>query len=547
METQLSDKHQQQKQWLKLRLELFRQVKSQVDLRLGPQAADYHEYQRVYDQEFRRPWKKSSKTKLVEAVRNHDVILIGDFHALNQSQRTQLRLIQSIHAKMPIVLAVEFIEHRHQAELDAFFRREISSSELCTRVDWQGRWGFPPESFCRLLEWARTYRVPIYGINKFYKLRNAATLNKRDEFAAGCLARIRRSHPQEKIVAIFGDYHLARPHLPAAILRASPPGAKRPRIMRVFQNSENLFFKLAKLNLESRVDVIQLTGSDFCLNSVAPWVKWQSYLIFLERLYDSELYEDAEGIDYTDLVVGYIRLLSKDLGLKVGCDRLSVFTAGDRDWLRKVSTKLSDREVRQFQKMVTQETSFYIPQLQWGYLARPTVNHASMLAADYIHSQVSGRRELYWQMPHDFTRQIWLYAVTYFGSKLVNPKRRIDTLTDLKNSLAIGASAETERDPLLVALNQKMLEMMALAGVRRARAPFVPRHKSSYFEAARLLGGLMGEKWYNGVRGQKLPTSTLRSLLRKSLAPDDFESFYMKVVALAENFPMFFKSKKEKL
>jgi uncharacterized iron-regulated protein len=104
--------------WLKTRKKLYERVRAQVEDRLGEQSAEFRRYEREYEREFDKKWRMSSKKQLADALAGARMIMLGDFHALMQSQKSQLRIFKSLPQNASVVLAVECIESRYQKDLD---------------------------------------------------------------------------------------------------------------------------------------------------------------------------------------------------------------------------------------------------------------------------------------------------------------------------------------------------------------------------------------------------------------------------------------------
>lgn len=532
------------KQWLTIRHDLYAQIRKRVELLLGKTPPSFARYQESYERSFLVKWKASSKEDLLFSIEHSKVILMADFHALQQSQKAHLRVLQALPKKTLGVLAVEFFEQRHQESVDAYIAGEISEKELLSRVEWQKSWGFPWEHYRPLLRWAQKHRWPVLCLNHLTGSQSVASLQMRDRKAASRILEVHRKHPQRKIFVVFGDLHLASDHLPKELLRGGV--LKEREVTSIFQNSERIYFQLLKKNLEMQVDVVQLKARQFCLMNVPPWVKWQNYLLFLEQRFDFDIGEEAP--DLTDEVVRYLDLLTKDLGFSpVSRDHFSIYTAESPAFWTKMQKICAPEELKYFESLVENNVSFYLHQGQIGFLAQASVNHAAVLAMAILQAEISGTRKYPAHLPHDFLSLIWLEAVLYFGSKIINPKRKTDTLWDLRASLNNLLLRDLEKEVLKLALQQKMKEILYLSQGKKSKDSFLVRRKSSYREAARLLGGMLGEKLYFASRKQLISKMTLQNLLSKRLDHDGFKNVYFEILEMVELLPEPFHSKQEKL
>jgi Haem-binding uptake, Tiki superfamily, ChaN len=523
--------------WLETRKSLLKNVKQEVLRRLGgKEPQDVRNYAAVYERDLKKPWSPSSKRELLSAIEHADIVYGGDFHALAQAQRTHLRILRSLSDERPLVLALECFSTRSQKYLDAYMQGAISLDDLKKKTKWEKEWGFPWDHYKPLFELAKLRKFKLYGINApSREERSGAELQRRDRLAASTLKSISRKHPGALLYVIFGDLHLAQAHLPKAVRDEFGPRANLSEIV-VHLNSEKIYFDLAEKNLELTTDVVRLGENAFCIQSSPPWVKWQSYLFFLdhanekesEDLLDDE--DDEENVfDATDHVAALVKLAAGDLGVEVKVDDLSVYGETDERIWKEVESKtgVQDREVAQ--ALLKNAKSFYLARGGIAYLPRATVNHAAGLAGLHLHAKLSGRKRNLWKMPGDFKALIWTEAVAYFISKLINHGRKAETLTDLKSQIAMAAKSgkqESGSEALRLVLDMSMSELIQLRQGRTRALQVRPRRTSSYLEAARILGGMMGERLYLAYRSRKLEENELLRWLKRDVSSRAFSKVY---------------------
>ncbi|HRO66849.1 MAG TPA: ChaN family lipoprotein [Pseudobdellovibrionaceae bacterium] len=522
--------------WYRIRREMFEQLMAEVSVRWGREPAELKSYRKAYALETSRKWKVADRKDLIEAFRKHRIILMGDFHAIQQSQKTQLRLLELFRNEGAgaFSLAVECFPAKFQKEVDAYMAGALSEDKFLKKIGWAKNWGFPWEHYRPLFDWARRSRIKVLALNG-----PQSKMSERERFAAGVLKNRFDRDPSGKWVVLYGDLHLAENKLPAAFERR-----ELPRPLRIFQNVEEVSFRLMKKGLDHQTDLVRYDRSAFAVLSVPPWVKWQNYLLWLDHTLDHELDEGAG--DATDSVARMVDWLKKELRLDVSTSHLTVYTAGDPDLWSRVRNSASPHERKWIEMLIEDGRSFYLSKAGWGYLARPSVNHAASLAMQFIHDRITGGSSLGFRFPEDFMRMIWIEAVAYFGSKIINPKRKSDTLFDIRSSLSSRRGNDRGQEALRLALSQKMVEMMAASGAGRI-TPFRPKHKSSWIAAAHLLGALVGERLYHGYRKNLISVSTLQSVLKKPLKHDGFGLIYHELLEMIEALPAPFRSKKEKL
>lgn len=530
--------------FLKLRKELYKQTVRSVELILGRESSGLKNYRKEYNKVFQSKWRACEREVFLQELAQKLIVFVSDFHALQQSQKAQLRLLKSIPWSEPPVVAVEFVEHSQQKALDSFVAGQMSEKDFLAKVQWDNRWGFPWENYRAIFLWAQQNKTRMLALNKGRSGVTSQSLKQRDHFAAEMIHKYRKQNPQTPIMVIYGDLHLAPNHLP--LLVEKKLNLKTEDYAVVLQNSEKIYFQMLQKEMDLHVDVIRLTKNYFCLQVVPPWVKWQNYLLYLESHGDVALYSEGE-VDFTDHVKKSVEILSKDLGLKINLDPIAVYTAADDDLWNKISQTFSGASRKLFEKKIERSEPFFLPEVQIGFLGRPTVNQSAILAAQILHAELIQLRQTPLHFPEDFERWIWLEAITYFCSKLINPKRKTDTVSDIKNQLAKAQPKDQGREALRLALFQKMDELMRLQGGKALRRQARPKSLAVYAEAARLLGGMLGEKMYHAFRKGWIKKENLVSLIKKPITNESFPVFYFEFLELIDAWPEPFVSKSHKM
>src|SRR5262249_45657589 len=222
--------------------------------------------------------------------------------------------------------------------------------------------------------------------------------------------------PQAQIFTLAGQLHVAPPHLPAAV------GGPR-RALTVYQNCERIWWELQRDGRELEVEACLIRPGEWCLINTPPTVVQQSWL-------------DGTGGGGQPLDSGLLearfrmlaRTVARFLGLETpqlrsALDQVAVYTAGDLSFLDRVAA--SPRERRQIEKQILSREGYYIPRAGIADLATLPVNHAAEEAAHFVRHVVSGAsaddaREL----PDAFYARALEEAYAFFGSKIVNPRRK---------------------------------------------------------------------------------------------------------------------------
>lgn len=520
-------------QWLKIRKDLYVNTRKLVAKRLGEADPRLDQYERAYQKELKKKWKISTKERLVHHIREAEVVYLGDFHALHQSQKAHLRILRELQNQSDYCLALECFFQEDQEFIDQYQSGNLAEKDFLKKIQWAAKWGFPWGHYKKIIHWAIKNQVHIIALNTRVK-----NLKERDCKSAAIINK-NILKKKKKAIVIYGDFHLASQHLPNEISKFK----KAIRSVRVFQNPEDLYFKIIKNKKHFDIDLIQ-DGDDFCLLSVTPWVKWQNYLLYLDeqmdRFYDEET-------DFSDRIFRYVDLITSELKLEINKGELSVFTFRDDHFWKLLSQNLDEKKLRSIQKWIEAELSFYIPELKVGYLARASVNHMSWLAMQFVMAQSRSNKNFIYNPVDNFEAYIWLQTLSYFGNKICNPKKKSDTLLDFKLALLNVTESKDKKEAYRIALTYKLQELLILTGQRKVMKLQDKRKIIPFLLAGEMLGGLYGEKLYLGWFRKILTTESLYAFLRKDMSHPQFKKIFIECIEVIESLPEPFRSKKDKL
>lgn len=519
--------------WVVARQKLLRRVKLQVTSHSGENSTALRQIKERYEKEFEGSWKISNPDRLLSAVENAELVLGGDFHAFNQSQRTHLRILRSLPRSRPVVLALECVCAEDQKGVEQFLRGKLTEAQFLQKISWSQKWGFPWVNYRPLFELARKRGYKILALNKLARVKTTRSTEEREKFAAKLLAQARKKHPDHLFYVVYGDFHLASPQLPRKL-------SNKFRTVIIHQDSSKLYFKLARKKLENEVRVLEKGSQHYCVLTSPPWVKWQSYYFYLEGQGDSPL--DTQLIDWTEPVRGLLKLVIEDLELPMKADDFSVYLFDDHSTPGLLKKRLFKKHLSVAKSLIDQSRGFFVPDGGLFFLSTPTVNHAAQLFADYLQSRLTGRRRLLWDMPDDLTSLIWTESLGFFVSKLINHRRKPEPI----QSLLTEHSPEA-KEALFLILEQNVDFLRWVEGAPRRPKRFRPRRKASYYTAARLLGGLLGERMYALFRSGKINSKHVLDWLAKDVTDDDFEKFFEGIVKKLNFVPKWAKDQDTRL
>jgi Haem-binding uptake, Tiki superfamily, ChaN len=489
-------------------------------------AQDHHgrrKYLREFNQAFRSYECVLDGQQVRDAVHAADLVLVGDYHALGNSQRQAAHLLEqrALAGDRPVVLGVETIFARDQHILDEWWRREIDEEELRQRIRFDLDWGYDWAPFYQLLVAARDHAEALYGLDCMPR-EDLRKIGARDRHAAVKIAEIRERHPNAVIFVLFGESHMAPEHLPRNLRKQIPEA----RILTVLQNVDALYWRAAGERAD-QVDAVRVREDVLCVFNATPLEKYESYRLFLDQWSRAD-----DSPDFAPTIYNLIDSLANFLEIdrysshngtqpKFLVDMLPEIYGGSS--LETLSRFLARRGINAHQLQAMMERidecgGAYLPSMNAFYIREFKMMHAAEDAAHFLHQACQGLpRRLQGQpagwnasppVPRRtstldrFYRRVIESAVAYFGSRVLYPSRPAPETGD---SAGLSRSACEKAAEAAIAGDDAHLE-----------------------SAARELGQKMGNQIYEAYLSGKV---TARGLRRLFLAHLDEPGLARKVCA----------------
>lgn len=439
--------------WLSLQREMQSALRARLDAMLEALPGPLDAYRARYERSF-PAWigEVLRPGELGERLAGAEIVLVGDYHSLAQSQRTALRLLRRLRRRgVAPALGLEMLPSRAQGAVDDFLAGRISSSALGELACAERLWDFPWRPVQALLDFARYHRLPVIALNRDVDEPERA-LPERDRHAAALLLAQRAREPERPLFVVFGDFHLAAPHLPRALRRNwERAGLRPPTLLRVFQNHEPLYWD--SLGPRGRVpEILALASGDVCIQSATPLVKLQSYLYWLNFHVPAEECADPAAADPAEL--------SEDLGHEVDlalrriarCLHLPllerpaprVYWLGEATFARRIARESGwdERELALVVAALRQGEDCYLPERDLAVIAEPGQNRVAELAARVLLGRCSPGLARPRTLVDDFYLRVIVQALIFLGSRLINPLRKSASRPALLRSLREGRGQE---------------------------------------------------------------------------------------------------------
>ena len=527
-----------QKSLIELQKETFQELREEIHEHRKHESKHITKYRKIYIDEVSSYESISSKAELLADAETANIIYCGDFHTLRRSQYSAIKILRHlVEKKRKIYLGLEMVPTKYEYTANDFVENKIDEQTFLQKINYDQIWGFPWENYAQLFEFARNNHIPIVGLNTPDGGTNL--LSQRDEFAADRIVQCLKNDPNAVVFCLYGDLHVASKHIPTEVNKeVEKVGLKKPKTMTVFQNSSEIYWKLLEQNMAHKVDVVKLKERTYCVLSSTPWIKWQSYQSWiddhcnlLEEKEEEETFGYYELPDFFHQIHGYAQSIQgflKDGDLDT--DDFEVYTAFDTEVTEKIQQYLETLEhapKKSIQKVLEMELienrSILIPDQSVIYLLDFSQNRAAEKASQWVSTKMTDHLCVYgkdFDEKEVFYRLILWEAIGFFGSKILNPKRKCDQYQDFetliekaKGKKSRGKQKE-EKEIASFVLNHREFELQKLESKANIRSPskvFNLRPKQ-FFLVARALGRILGDQLYSKVVSDKVSLKVVQKL-----------------------------------
>lgn len=470
-------------------------------------------YERRYRRAVSRYARAVAHEAMLAAIAKSDIVYVGDYHTCAQSQRSFLRVLKAAvkSSRRPRVIGLELLHRRQQPLVDAYLAGRLSDEQFLEKVGLRRHWVFDLwENFRPIFDFARYHKIPIIGIDAAGR---DATLAQRDAATGKLLAHVAAAHPKHQLFVLIGDLHLAPQHLPHETQRALRAAQSVRRDLVLYQNSEAIYWQLAREGREHRVDVVQVGERSFCRMHTPPIVCQQSYLNWLEH--------EEGAIDFADAKHQFGALVEQiaaylKIPLSADADNVTVYTCGDLSFLTVLKRRrsFSTRELKLIREHVLASESYILPNERIVYLANLSLNHAAEEASHYLKFLCSGP-EFSRPLVDAFYANVLHEALGFFGSKLVNHKRKCWHDADFRALLTYFRRHGVAADRTLEHATAQLVATYRRHEQRGAPLAFkkiFQQPPALFFAVTHALGYMLGDRMFYGVMSRALRRTQLRTL-----------------------------------
>ncbi len=491
---------------------LWRHNNQIIDSSILVKEPDFARYEAAYRRAVKSYERIADQDEMLRAVRSSDIVYVGDYHTCNQSQRSFLRILKAVVKQdRDFAVGLELLHKRHQPTLDAYLAGRITEHTFLARIKLQEHWIFDLWSnFKPLFDFCKYHRIPMYALEAAPR---GADLYARDMATAKLIARAHSMHPARRFFVFIGDLHIAPAHLPACVTQELARYGSAARELILYENSESIYWKLAARGLDDSVEVVRIDARSFCRMHTPPVVCQRSYLNWLEHEEGEIDYSDAKH-EFLEVVDRLCEFLHIDLGAER--DNVEVYTCGDVSFLRELGAagRCTPREIKTIKEQMLAGESCYIAKARIVYLANLSINHAAEEAAHFIKNVASGPEQ-----PRELIDAVYANilheALGFFGSKLINHKRKCNHERDFKNLVTFLETIDVPADRTLEYEAARLVLEFKNYERRHKELPRADAFRSRmdlFVAVTHALGYMLGDRMYYGLMTRTLSRRLISDL-----------------------------------
>lgn len=104
--------------------------------------------------------------KLFDRLAGKSIVLLGEVHDNPSHHRWQHYVLAALHSRNGnMVVGLEMLPRKVQAALDAWSRGALDEAKFLQESQWRELWGYDPQLYLPLLQFARMNRLPTVALN----------------------------------------------------------------------------------------------------------------------------------------------------------------------------------------------------------------------------------------------------------------------------------------------------------------------------------------------------------------------------------------------
>ena len=131
-------------QLLKIEKRIYQQNKAIINDSVDVPDPNFEKYLKSYRHSVKKYKRRSNIKQVLNDMNKSDVVLVGDYHTLDQSQRSFVRLLRSYFKEKSkdVIVCLETIQKRHQRYLTQFMLDGIDEQTFIKKIGFKKHWFF---------------------------------------------------------------------------------------------------------------------------------------------------------------------------------------------------------------------------------------------------------------------------------------------------------------------------------------------------------------------------------------------------------------------
>jgi hypothetical protein len=176
-------------------------------------------------------------------------------------------------------------------------------------------------------------------------------------------------------------------------------------------------------------------------------------------------------------------------------------------------------------KHILNSKCYFIATEKIIYLSELDINHAAEVTTEYLHYKCSSYNPRYYSAQIEFYCRIFRKALGFFGSKLINPRRRV------KDEAYLTSISEAERPkgyrgfvsidkrcaPFAIQHNQLIKKPDRTSREATSLQDIYHKDATFNFEISKKIGFILGDKIYRAFYSGSLSKADIRKLISQDL------------------------------
>lgn len=153
-----------------------------------------------------------TNSELLAIASQQHVVLLGEQHDNEAHHRWQLHTLAGLHAlRDDMVIGLEMLPRSAQPTLDAWMAGDIDTPALLEQTRWKDVWGFDPDLYLAILQFAQMAQIPLIALNIDSSLRQRLLTDGWENVPADERHAIPPPHPasaayQARLADVFNQH-----------------------------------------------------------------------------------------------------------------------------------------------------------------------------------------------------------------------------------------------------------------------------------------------------------------------------------------------------